>query len=98
MKAKSSSLATTATTIGFYFTVVVSVFLFFLYTHDLTSNPPGFYVDESTFAYNAYCLAKTGAGEFGVRFPLFFQHFDRPYTIYGNPVHTYLLAGLFVFF
>jgi 4-amino-4-deoxy-L-arabinose transferase-like glycosyltransferase len=78
--------------------LIIGPFLFFLYTHDLTSNPPGFYVDEATFAYNAYSIATTGAGEFGVRWPLFFQHFDRPFTIYGNPVHTYLLAALFLFF
>ncbi len=84
--------------LGLYFSLIIAGFLFFLYTHNLTRNPPGFYVDESTFAYNAYSLATTGAGEFGVRFPLFFQHFDRPFTIYGNPVHTYLLAALFVVF
>ncbi len=31
----------------------------------LSHNPPGFYVDESGIAYNAYLVAHTGAGEFG---------------------------------
>ena len=99
MKPKPRSPANTLPArLGLYLCVILAVFLFFLYTHDLTKNPPGFYVDESTFAYNAYSMARTGAGEFGVRWPLFFQHFGPPYTIYGNPVHTYLLAALFVIF
>src|SRR5687767_9375123 len=83
---------------GFYFALLVLAILFFLYTHDLTENPPGFYVDESAFAYNAYSIAKTGASEFGVRWPLFFQNFERPFTVFVNPVHIYLLAALFVVF
>lgn len=81
-----------------YCGIFLVTLLFFLHTHGLTENPPGFFVDEATFAYNAYALATTGASEFGVRWPLFFQHFGPPYTIYGNPVHTYLLAGLFTLF
>ena len=60
-------------------------FLFFLYTFALTDNPPGFYVDESAFAYNAYSIAKTGASEFGVRWPLFFQNFEPPYHELRKP-------------
>src|SRR5438105_10940709 len=52
--------------------------LFILYTYGLTENPPGFYQDESAFAYNAYLLAKTGHSEFGVRWPLFLQNFTWP--------------------
>src|SRR2546426_11036206 len=68
------------------------VILFILYTYGLTRNPPGFYIDESAFAYNAYLIARTGASEFGVRWPLFFQNFTMPYTVYANPVCIYLLA------
>jgi len=46
---------------GLYFALAGLVLLFILYTYDLTDNPPGFYVDESAFAYNAYSIAKTGA-------------------------------------
>jgi hypothetical protein len=47
--------------------------LFVLYTSGLSHNPPGFYLDESGIAYNAYLVAHTGAGEFGPRFPLYFE-------------------------
>src|SRR6267143_2165445 len=66
--------------------------LFILYTYGLTENPPGYYQDESAFAYNAYLLAKTGHSEFGVRWPLFLQNFTWPFTVYCNPVCIYLLA------
>ena len=46
--------------------------LYVFYIDSLATNPPGFYVDESAIAYNAYCIAHTGANEFGTRFPLFF--------------------------
>lgn len=55
------------------------------------NNPPGFYLDESSIAYNAYLIAETGRDEHGVRFPLFFRAFGE----YKNPAYIYLLAGLF---
>jgi len=70
------------------------VILFILYTYGLTHNPPGFYIDESAFAYNAYLISKTGASEFGVRWPLFFKNFTPPFTTYANPVCIYLLAAV----
>src|SRR5207237_1882554 len=58
----------------------------------LSTNPPGFYVDESAISYNAYCIAKTGANEFGTRFPLFFPVYTGGWTQYANPIQIYLLA------
>jgi 4-amino-4-deoxy-L-arabinose transferase-like glycosyltransferase len=58
----------------------------------ITSNPPGFYIDESSIAYNAHTIARTGSDENGVRWPLYFQAFGD----YKNPVYVYILAGLFV--
>jgi len=55
------------------------------------NNPPGFYLDESSIAYNAYLISETGRDEHGVRFPLFFRAFGE----YKNPAYIYLLAGLF---
>ena len=72
--------------------------LFALYTYGLARNPPGFYIDESAFAYNAYLIAKTGASEFGVRWPLFFKNFTPPFTTYVNPVCIYLLAAVNLLF
>jgi hypothetical protein len=82
---------------GVYLGAFLVAVLFFLYTYGLTENPPGFYQDESAFAYNAYLIAKTGAGEFGVRWPLYFQNFTGPFTNYANPVCIYLLAALYLF-
>src|SRR5436190_18208833 len=61
------------------------VLLYVFYINDLSKNPPGFYVDESAIAYNAYCIARTGAYEFGTRFPLIFPVYTGAWTQYANP-------------
>lgn len=71
--------------------------LFALYTYGLSRNPPGFYVDESALAYNAYCVAQTGAGEFGPRFPIYFQFFSDSWSQYVSPTQVYLLSIVFRF-
>jgi hypothetical protein len=71
--------------------------LFVLYSLELSQNPPGFYVDESAEAYNAVMIARTGAGEFGDRFPLFFQTYTNGFTQYVNPVQIYVLSVIFRF-
>lgn len=55
------------------------------------SNPPGFFADESSIAYNALTIARGGVDEHGNRFPLYFVAFGE----YKNPVYVYLLAGVF---
>ncbi|MCA1635835.1 MAG: glycosyltransferase family 39 protein [Acidobacteria bacterium] len=62
-----------------------------LYTADMPGNPPGFYIDESSIAYNAHLIATTGSDEHGTSWPLFFRAFGD----YKNPVYVYLLAALF---
>ena len=62
-----------------------------LYTHGAATNPPGFFIDESSIAYNAQLIAQTGRDEFDKPWPLYF----RAFTDYKNPVHIYLLAALF---
>ncbi|HKP02645.1 MAG TPA: glycosyltransferase family 39 protein [Chthoniobacterales bacterium] len=57
----------------------------------ITKNPPGFYIDESSVAYNAHTIARSGCDENGVRWPLYFRAFGD----FKNPVYVYLLAGLF---
>src|SRR5437660_3583859 len=54
-------------------------------------NPAGFFVDESSIAYNAYTISQSGRDEFGNSWPLYFRAFGD----YKNPVYIYLLAGLF---
>jgi 4-amino-4-deoxy-L-arabinose transferase-like glycosyltransferase len=66
--------------------------LFIFYIDGLSNNPPGFYIDESAIAYNAYCIAKTGANEFGTRFPVFFPVYTGGWVQYANPTQIYLLA------
>lgn len=62
-----------------------------LYARELTTNPAGFYVDESSIAYNAHLIAQTGRDEHGEAWPLYFRAFGD----YKNPVYVYLLAGIF---
>lgn len=74
------------------------VLAFALYINGLSKNPPGFYVDESGIAYNAFLIAHTGKGELGQRFPLFFQFYTNDWTQWANPTQIYLLAIPFRFF
>jgi 4-amino-4-deoxy-L-arabinose transferase-like glycosyltransferase len=62
-----------------------------LYTRAVTTNPEGFYLDESSIAYNAHLIAQTGHDEHGETWPLYFRAFGD----YKNPVYIYLLAALF---
>lgn len=80
------------------FWVVGLTLLFAIYASGLKRNPPGFYRDESAIAYNSYLVAHTGAGEFGPRFPLFFQCYSTGSAQYADCVPVYLLAAVFRFF
>ncbi len=62
-----------------------------LYTRALTTNPAGFFIDESSIAYNAHLISQTGKDEHGESWPLYFRAFGE----YKNPVHVYVLALLF---
>jgi len=61
----------------------------FLHVWRIENAPPGFYIDESSNAYNAYCIARTGADEYGKRFPLFFRCFD---DYYHDPLVIYAMT------
>jgi hypothetical protein len=65
----------------------------FLFIYRCNTNPPGFFVDESSIAYNAYTISQTGQDEFGNSWPLYFRAFGD----YKNPVQIYLLALIFKF-
>src|SRR5947199_9208048 len=77
--------------------VDVLALLFCLCTWGISQNPRGFYFDESATAYNAYLVSRTGAGEFGPRFPVLFQQFAVSNATYMNPVAIYLMAIVFRF-
>lgn len=74
--------------------IAALIVLYALYTNGLSLNPPGFYLDESAIAYNAYILAQTGADEAGVAWPLYFHLYTDPFTAYTNAPYLYLLAAL----
>jgi len=77
---------------GLVLTLIGIILLYLFYTNRVSTNPPGFYIDESAIAYNAYCIAHTGAGEFGDRLPLFFPVYTSGWMQYANPTQIYLLA------
>jgi 4-amino-4-deoxy-L-arabinose transferase-like glycosyltransferase len=70
---------------------VVVVLGAFLYVANIRENPPGFYIDESSIAFNAHLIAQTGKDEHSESFPLFFRAFGE----YKNPAYIYLLAAVF---
>src|SRR4030095_15648259 len=78
--------------------ITAVILLFRLYTWGVSQNPPGFYLDESATAYNAYLVSRTGAGEFGPQFPILFQEYAEESPTYINPLTIYLLAIVFRFF
>ena len=71
--------------VGTLLSALALVALFVLYTSGISRNPPGFYMDESATAYNAYLMSRTGHGEFGPRFPLLFQWYTGPSTSFVIP-------------
>ena len=70
---------------------VVCVLACALYAVDVPANPPGFYIDESSIAYNALTVAESGRDEHGETWPLYFRAFGD----YKNPTYVYLLAAVF---
>ena len=77
--------------------VAAVALLFGVYTWGISRNPPGFYLDESATAYNAYLVSRTGAGEFGPRFPVLFQQYAVSNPTHMNPLAIYSMAFVFRF-
>jgi hypothetical protein len=69
----------------------VCVLALALYAADVPNNPPGFYIDESSIAYNAHTVAQSGKDEHGEAWSLYFRAFGD----YKNPTYVYLLAAVF---
>lgn len=59
-----------------------------LRTYSLSTNPLGFYADEASIGYNAYCIAETLRDEHNQFLPLYFRAFNE----YKDPVPIYLTA------
>lgn len=71
------------------FILIVIVFLaLFLRIYKIESTPPSLNWDETSHAYNAYSILKTGRDEWGVRFPIIFRGFGD----YKLPVYIYVTA------
>jgi hypothetical protein len=73
-------------------TVVAILAVVAIYLVGVPRNPPGFFIDEASIAYNAFTIAEGGVDEHGERFPLFFKAFGE----YKNPVYVYALAAVFL--
>jgi 4-amino-4-deoxy-L-arabinose transferase-like glycosyltransferase len=56
--------------------------------------PAGFHNDEAAWGYNAYSILKTGADEYGVRFPIILESFGE----YKGVIYTYLALPFVYFF
>jgi 4-amino-4-deoxy-L-arabinose transferase-like glycosyltransferase len=69
------------------FAVIVLVVQFI----GLTDRPPGYYVDESSFSWNAWTLDMAGVDEHGRPWPLFFEAFGD----WKTAPYIYLLAAVF---
>ena len=78
-------------------TLAAVTLVFTFYLKDVSRNPPGYYLDESSISYNAYLISRTGASRYGVHWPLYFQYDARGVNLYGAP-YVYLLSIVFSIF
>ncbi|HEU0207971.1 MAG TPA: hypothetical protein VFQ78_03240 [Candidatus Udaeobacter sp.] len=95
--AKRGNAVLTHKAVAIFVAAAAVILLFRLYTLGVSQNPPGFYLDESATAYNAYLVSRTGHGESGPRFPVLFQEYAVNDATYINPLTIYLLAIVFRF-
>lgn len=70
-------------TIALLLTILLALVLRF---YQLGTNPPSLDWDEASLGYNAYSILKTGADEYGTKFPIAIRSFND----YKPPLYTYL--------
>lgn len=70
--------------------IIVLILGAFLRLAWLGSIPSGFFRDEAAIGYNAYSIWKTGADEFGMKFPLVFRSFE----VFFLPLYLYITAPI----
>ncbi len=75
--------------------VIFVVVLYAFFVNGISTNPPGFYVDESCISYNAYLISQTGYSESGQHFPILFQCYTQGWTQWVNAESMYLQAALY---
>src|SRR6266542_6340332 len=71
--------------------LIISLLVVVAYFAGLPKNPPGFFIDEASIAYNAHTISRQGVDEHGQSFPLYFRAFGE----YKSPVYIYVLAAVF---
>lgn len=62
----------------------------FLHFFRIGEVPNGFFADEVSIGYNAFCIAETGTDEYGIKCPVFFKCFDN----YHEPVMIYTIVPM----
>lgn len=72
----------------YIFAVILLVVSIFFHLFHLGKIPAGMHCDESSLAYNAYSIGKTGCDEHGNSYPLFFRCFGN----YQDPVMAYTIV------
>lgn len=77
------------TLLGAGVVVVVACLIQF---NGLTDRPPGFYLDESSYSYNAWTIAQHGVDEHGLAWPIIFEAFPGDWK---SAPYAYLLAAVF---
>ena len=71
--------------------VLLAVAVLLVQFSGLTDRPQGFYLDESSFAWNAWTILQDGVDEHGRAWPIFFESFGD----WKTGPFIYLLAGVF---
>ena len=66
--------------------ILILVLSFWLRFYQLGVNPPSLDWDEASIGYNAYSILKTGADEYGNKFPISIRSFDD----FKPPLYVYL--------
>ena len=71
--------------------VAFAILVLIVQFNGLTDRPTGFYLDESSFSWNAWSLVATGADEHGRPWPIFFESFGD----WKTAPYIYMLATVF---
>ncbi len=69
------------------FLILIFLIALFLRLFNLSNVPPGLNTDESSYAYNAYSILKTGKDEWGNRLPLVIESFGD----HKPPMNAYVV-------
>ena len=56
-------------------TIAIAALTFVWYFDSPLVTTPGFFIDESSIAYNAWSIARSGVDEHGARVPVYFAAF-----------------------